>query len=307
MAELLQNTSKKVNELMEENSHLKDELEQSKIVIDKLKNILKLNAIDVDELSISNRMECDEVTELEGGNVSGHPIACEKRNDENISQGCGTIVDKSREVFLRIDNIAVTWGDYNDLIQPGRMINDNVVELIINQLKEFSNQKTHIFNTFYFLTTMNDNNIHARKYNHYREKQILIILLFDIVYFYLYVVYLGNKGSADDLFERNCILFLDSLNPSSKDHSEFLSNLGRWLDVNEITENIPSLECNDIIQLNVPQQNTNDCGLCMLYFMEKILKCYPRSIDDYHSLFIKEEMHSHRQEIANRMETLACI
>ena len=75
-----------------------------------------------------------------------------------------------------------------------------------------------------------------------------------------------------DLFLNNSILFFDSMN-GHRDHDQFIAKLEKYLNLIGVSKDNYNIKKEYIQQVDVPMQSSNDCGLCVLYFIEKILYC----------------------------------
>ncbi|KAK4274172.1 hypothetical protein QN277_017442 [Acacia crassicarpa] len=197
-----------------------------------------------------------------------------------------------------------------DLLQPDTFINDTIIDFYIkylkNQIKEEEKHRFHFFNSFFFrkLADMDKNPSSAsdgkaaflrvrkwtRKVNLFEKDYIFIPVNFNLHWSLLVICHPGevvtfNEESLDESLKVPCILHMDSIKGT---HSG-LQNLVRsylWEEWKErqkdkLDEDLSSKFLNmRFLPLTLPQQeNSYDCGLFLLHYLELFLAEIPENFN----------------------------
>ncbi|XP_028802157.1 probable ubiquitin-like-specific protease 2B [Neltuma alba] len=197
-----------------------------------------------------------------------------------------------------------------DLLQPDTFINDTIIDFYIkylkNQIKDEEKHRFHFFNSFFFrkLADMDKNPSSAsdgkaaflrvrkwtRKVNLFEKDYIFIPVNFNLHWSLLVICHPGeavtfNEECLDESLKVPCILHMDSIKGS---HSG-LQNLVRSYLLEEWKERQKDKWDEDLkskflnmrfLPLALPQQeNSYDCGLFLLHYLELFLAEIPENFN----------------------------
>ncbi|XP_076932766.1 putative ubiquitin-like-specific protease 2B [Bidens hawaiensis] len=197
------------------------------------------------------------------------------------------------------DSIAISKRDFQ-LLQPEKFLNDTIVDFYIEYLKKIkpAEARVHFFNSFFFrkLADFDDNQSRSidfkeafqrirkwtKKVDIFQKDYIFIPVNFRLHWSLIIICHPGEvMNFTDDEMENSlkvpCILHMDSIKGSHRGLDQCIKCYlwEEWKERNShVSENIPAkLKDLRFIRLEVPQQeNSYDCGLFMLHYMELFLK-----------------------------------
>ncbi|KAF5786732.1 putative Ulp1 peptidase [Helianthus annuus] len=197
------------------------------------------------------------------------------------------------------DSIAISKRDFQ-LLQPEKFINDTIVDFYIEYLKQIkpADARVHFFNSFFFrkLADFDENQSRSidfkeafqrvrkwtKKVDIFQKDYIFIPVNFRLHWSLIIICHPGEVAHfTDDEMESSlkvpCILHMDSI----KGHHRGLEPCIKyylweeWKERNTDASEHISTKIQDLrfIRLEVPQQeNSYDCGLFMLHYMELFVK-----------------------------------
>ncbi|XP_076954885.1 putative ubiquitin-like-specific protease 2B isoform X2 [Bidens hawaiensis] len=197
------------------------------------------------------------------------------------------------------DSIAISKRDFQ-LLQPEKFLNDTIVDFYIEYLKKIkpAGARVHFFNSFFFrkLADFDDNQSRSidfkeafqrvrkwtKKVDIFQKDYIFIPVNFRLHWSLIIICHPGEvMNFTDDEMANSlkvpCILHMDSIKGSHRGLEQCIKCYlwEEWKERNShVSENIPA-KFKDLrfIRLEVPQQeNSYDCGLFMLHYMELFLK-----------------------------------
>lgn len=206
------------------------------------------------------------------------------------------------------DAVSISKRDV-DLLQPETFINDTIIDFYIkylkNQIQPDEKHRYHFFNSFFFrkLADLDKDPSSAsdgraaflrvrkwtRKLNLFDKDYIFIPVNFNLHWSLIVICHPGEAASFRDEDSRQspkvpCILHMDSI----KGSHDGLKNLVQsylweeWKERgNETSEDISSKFTNlRFVALELPQQeNSFDCGLFLLHYLECFLEQAPRTFN----------------------------
>ncbi|XP_076931061.1 putative ubiquitin-like-specific protease 2B [Bidens hawaiensis] len=197
------------------------------------------------------------------------------------------------------DSIAISKRDFQ-LLQPEKFLNDTIVDFYIEYLKKIkpAEARVHFFNSFFFrkLADFDDNQSRSidfkeafqrvrkwtKKVDIFQKDYIFIPVNFRLHWSLIIICHPGEVMSfTDDEMENSlkvpCILHMDSIKGSHRGLEQCIKCYlwEEWKERNRhVSEDIPTkFKEMRFIRLEVPQQeNSYDCGLFMLHYMELFVK-----------------------------------
>ncbi|KAI3715869.1 hypothetical protein L6452_22857 [Arctium lappa] len=217
------------------------------------------------------------------------------------------------------DSISISKRDFQ-LLQPEKFINDTIVDFYIEYLKKKikpANERVHFFNSFFFrkLADFDENQFRlfdgkaafqrvrkwTKKVNIFQKEYIFIPVNFRLHWSLIVICHPGEVVNFTDeelasSLKVPCILHMDSIKGSHRG----LDNRIRcylWEEWKERTgdaaEDISSKFMNlRFLHLEVPQQqNSYDCGLFMLHYMEHFVKQAPINFNPLNNFISKAWFH----------------
>ncbi|XP_024979363.1 probable ubiquitin-like-specific protease 2B isoform X2 [Cynara cardunculus var. scolymus] len=217
------------------------------------------------------------------------------------------------------DSISISKRDFQ-LLQPEKFINDTIVDFYIEYLKKKikpADGRVHFFNSFFFrkLADFDENQLRlfdaeaafqrvrkwTKKVNIFQKEYIFIPVNFRLHWSLIVICHPGEVVNFTDEELVNslkvpCILHMDSIKGSHRG----LENCIRcylWEEWKERTsdaaEDISTKFMNlRFLHLEVPQQqNSYDCGLFMLHYMELFVKKAPINFNPLNNFISKAWFH----------------
>ncbi|KAK1417593.1 hypothetical protein QVD17_26723 [Tagetes erecta] len=197
------------------------------------------------------------------------------------------------------DSIAISKRDFQ-LLQPEKFINDTVVDFYIEYLKKFkpADARVHFFNSFFFRKLADFDEKQSRsvdskeafqrvhkwtkKVDIFQKDYIFIPVNFRLHWSLVIICHPGEVVNfTDDELELSvkvpCILHMDSIKGSHRGLDPCIKSYlwEEWKARNDYASEDISRKFMDLrfLQLEVPQQeNSYDCGLFMLHYMELFVK-----------------------------------
>ncbi|KAK9071066.1 hypothetical protein SSX86_009634 [Deinandra increscens subsp. villosa] len=197
------------------------------------------------------------------------------------------------------DSITISKRDFQ-LLQPEKFINDTIVDFYIEYLKKItpSDARVHFFNSFFFrkLADFDENQSRSvdskeafqrvrkwtKKVNIFQKDYIFIPVNFRLHWSLIIICHPGEVVDfTDDELEISskvpCILHLDSIKGSHRGLEQCIKCYvwEEWKERNNNTPEDISTKFKDLrfLRLEAPQQeNSYDCGLFMLHYMELFVK-----------------------------------
>ncbi|XP_042013303.1 probable ubiquitin-like-specific protease 2B isoform X2 [Salvia splendens] len=207
------------------------------------------------------------------------------------------------------DAVSISKRDV-DLLQPDTFVNDTIIDFYIKYLKTRQNvderTKFHFFNSFFFrkLADMDKDPSSAfdgraafqrvrkwtRKVNLLEKDFILIPVNYNLHWSLIVICYFGEVASYKDRDDESgrvpCILHMDSLRGTHSGLKDLMQSYlwEEWKERQKGTcEDLHSKFRNlKFVPLEVPQQqNSFDCGLFLLHYVELFLEEVPANFNIY--------------------------
>ncbi|KAL8188961.1 hypothetical protein R6Q57_029481 [Mikania cordata] len=197
------------------------------------------------------------------------------------------------------DSISISVRDFQ-LLQPEKFINDTIVDFYIEYLKKIKTAaaEVHFFNSFFFrkLVDFDDNQSRSfdskgafqrvrkwtKKVNIFEKDYIFVPINFRLHWSLIIICHPGEVVNfRDNKLEISlkvpCILHMDSIKGSHRglEHCIKCYLSEEWKERNNDASEYISTKFRDLrfLRLEVPQQeNSYDCGLFMLHYMELFVK-----------------------------------
>ncbi|KAI3803797.1 hypothetical protein L1987_31959 [Smallanthus sonchifolius] len=228
-----------------------------------------------------------------------------KSLDEQYKEKWDVDLD-SRELFEDItylegdcDSIAISKREF-ELLQPEKFINDTIVDFYIEYLKKIkpADARVHFFNSFFFRKLADFDEKQSRsidskeafqrvrkwtkKVNIFQKDYIFIPVNFRLHWSLIIICHPGEVVNfTDDELALSpkvpCILHMDSIKGSHRGLEHCIKSYlwEEWKERNDDASEDISTKFMDLrfLRLEVPQQeNSYDCGLFMLHYMELFVK-----------------------------------
>ncbi|XP_057464549.1 probable ubiquitin-like-specific protease 2A isoform X2 [Actinidia eriantha] len=208
------------------------------------------------------------------------------------------------------DAVSISKRDI-ELLQPETFINDTIIDFYIkylkNKIKPEEKHRFHFFNSFFFrkLADLDKDPSRAckgkaafqrvrkwtRKVNLFEKDYIFIPVNFSLHWSLIVICHPGDMANTEDedmekLPKVPCILHMDSIRGSHRGlKSLFRSYLWEeWKErENQLPEDISPKFLNlQFVPLELPQQeNSFDCGLFLLHYVELFLDCAPTDFSPF--------------------------
>ncbi|XP_042434075.1 probable ubiquitin-like-specific protease 2B isoform X2 [Zingiber officinale] len=241
---------------------------------------------------------------------------------EDVSVGSNALFsrDKFTEIEDSFEDVVYPKGDPDavcinkrdiDLLQPETFINDTIIDFYIKYLKDKiqSDQKHrfHFFNSFFFRKLADLDKDRGsisegraaflrvrkwtRKVNIFEKDYIFIPVNFNLHWSLLIICHPGEvgnlKGDEVDSCKVPCILHMDSIKGSHNGLKNIIQSYmwEEWKERHtEASDDDSSKFLNlRFVSLEVPQQeNSFDCGLFLLHYVELFLQEAPSNFDPFH-------------------------
>ncbi|XP_021290650.1 probable ubiquitin-like-specific protease 2A isoform X3 [Herrania umbratica] len=235
-------------------------------------------------------------------------------NEENVFMGQHS---SFHECFKEViypkgdpDAVSISKRDV-ELLQPETFINDTIIDFYINYLKNKirpeEQQRFHFFNSFFFrkLADLDKGLSHAcqakaafqrvrkwtRKVDIFEKDYIFIPVNYSFHWSLIVICHPGEVANFKDdetekLLKVPCILHMDSIRGSHRGLKNlFQSYLSEeWKERHrEATDDVPSKFLHlQFVPLELPQQeNSFDCGLFLLHYMELFLLQAPSNFNPF--------------------------
>ena len=247
--------------------------------------------------------------------------------NEHFKQKYSPSMKDDLTVLFQLNGISITTNVMSRLANNYRLDNDSVnacIQLIIDSNRKQGNDK--VFEDYIILPSDIFHFISLQKYNFIDAKNIKSqkVFLFPkffhfdpLNHWYLYCVFVdrfnllqdNDSEENDNLMNTNTILILNSHYKCHDNISFDIRNITKFF--NDVVfldddDKISSAVWNTF-QISVPQQtNSTDCGVYMIYFIEKILQRNLSTKQQFKNekTFVESELHIYRNVLLNRLESL---
>ncbi|KAI3525543.1 hypothetical protein L1887_04402 [Cichorium endivia] len=217
------------------------------------------------------------------------------------------------------DSISITKRDFQ-LLDPEKFINDTIVDFYIEYLKRIKpgNERIHFFNSFFFrkLADFDENQFQmfdaksafqrvrkwTKKVNVFQKDYIIIPVNFRLHWSLIVICHPGEVVNfKDEELEVStkvpCILHMDSIKGSHRGLENCIKCYlwEEWKERSNHTSEYISTKFMNMrfLRLEVPQQqNSYDCGLFMLHYMELFMKQAPIDFNPLSNFISKDWFYS---------------